>query len=284
VALAVLTLVAGAWVGACGGDRSLTVSRGAAGTSAAGAGAAGSGGGAAGHTGPSGSAGATGVSGGAGAGGSTGTSGDGGNPSDPCAAGRARYDDLRAQFLAKSDGSFCKADSDCSIVDLENRCDNQCGGTAIFKALAADFASALTAASQECDSCPTVSPSCFLREAVCTSGRCVRTIPPTVGVSLACQDARDAYMIDRGALLTAASTFVCHTDAECGIVVEANHCVNNCGTPLPAAATASYMESLQPDTDQCNAQCPPMPVVCPNGVPSCGNGRCQITPTGIGIP
>ena len=132
-------------------------------------------GGAAGTTGSAGSAsggsGGANASGGAGAGGSTDPSGGGGTASDdPCAVRRARYDELRAQFLAKSDVSLCKADSDCSIIDLSNRCDNQCGGTAIFKGLAADFASTLTAASQECDSCPTVSPGCFLRDAVCSNG------------------------------------------------------------------------------------------------------------------
>jgi hypothetical protein len=268
VAFSALALVVASVAGACGGDRSLHVPRGAAGTSTAGTSAAGSGG-----------SGAN-ASGGAGVGS---TDPDGGG-TDPCAVGRARYDELRAQFLAKSDVSICKADSDCSIIDLESRCDNQCGGTAIFKGLAADFASTLTDASQECDSCPTVSPGCFLRDAVCSNGRCIRAIPPSAGVTLACQDARDAYMIDRGALITMEETFECHADADCAIVVEVNGCINNCGTPVPASATTSYSASLQGDADRCNAECPPLPTVCPNGIPTCGNGRCQITPTGIGIP
>jgi hypothetical protein len=272
VVFAALALVVTALADACGGDRSLHVPHGAAGTSTAGTSAAGSGGI---------GANASGVAGD----GSTDPSGGGGTTSDdPCAVGRARYDELRAQFLAKSDVSLCKADSDCSIVDLSNRCDNQCGGTAIFKGLAADFASTLSDASQECDSCPTVSPGCFLRDAVCSNGRCIRAIPPSYGVTLACQDARDAYMIDRGALITMEEAFECHADADCAIVVEVNGCINNCGTPVPASATTSYSASLQADADQCNAQCPPLPTVCPNGIPTCEGGRCGITPTGFGMP
>lgn len=96
-----------------------------------------------------------------------------------CAAGRNKYQVMRASVVQESQSLPCAVASDCTVISLLNRCDTECLSVSVLSSQGTPIDSALREASEMlCASCPPAGVYCPPSPVIsCVDGRCSDYVP-----------------------------------------------------------------------------------------------------------